>query len=65
MRINLPPIQQEKSYTCLPACLRIVLHGDFGTHAVTVCGFDGDEILYLDTALGQKVRLDIMIFLRA
>ena len=130
MKINLPPIQQEKPYTCLPACLRIVLHylgislteeeiadacntteagttltdavhavhslgfnatriqnatledlmhylnhnepvivlvgvehlpyGDFGTHAVTVCGFEGDEILYIDTALGQEVRLDVM-----
>ena len=26
MKCNLPPIQQEKTYTCLPACLRIVLH---------------------------------------
>ena len=135
MKINLPPIQQEKDYTCLPACLRIVLnylgtsfqeedvadacntteagttladavhavhslgfnatriqnatledlmhylnhnkpvivfvgvehlpYGDFGTHAVTVCGFEGDEILYIDTALGQEVRLDVMIFFRA
>ncbi len=26
MKINLPPVEQEKTYTCLPACLRIVLH---------------------------------------
>ena len=135
MKINLPPIQQEKTYTCLPACLRIVLrysgtslteeeiaqichttqagttladavhavhslsfkatriqdatledlmhslshnepvivlvgvehlpYGDFGTHAVTVCGFEGDEILYIDPALGQEVRLDIVTFLNA
>ena len=135
MKINLPPVEQEKTYTCLPACLRIVLHylgtslteeeianacntteagttladavhavhslgfnatriqnatledlmhylnhnepvivlvgvenlpyGDFGTHAVTVCGFDGDEILYIDTALGQEIRLDVITFLRA
>ncbi len=135
MKINLPPIQQEKNYTCLPACLRIVLHysgtslteediadacktteagttladavhavhsfgfnatriqnatledlmhylnhnepvivlvsvehlpyGDFGTHAVIVCGFEGDEILYIDTALGQEVRLDVITFLGA
>jgi len=25
MKINLPSIQQEKTYTCLPACLRTVL----------------------------------------
>lgn len=135
MRIDLPTIQQEKTYTCLPACLRIVLrylgtslteedianacnttkagttlddaihavhllgfnatriqnatledlihylnynepvivlvgvehlpYGDFGTHVITVCGFEGDEIIYIDTALGQKVRLDVMTFLRA
>ena len=51
-------------------------YGDFGTHAVTICslrspttssygGFENDEILYIDTAFGQEVRLDIMIFLRA
>ena len=146
MKIDLQPMQQEKPYTCLPACLRIVLHylgvslteeeiadecntneagttladavhavhslgfnatriqnatledlihclnhnepvivlvgvehlpyGDFGTHAVTVCslrspttssygGFEGDEIFCIDTALGQEVQLDVMIFLRA
>ncbi len=134
MRINLPLIQQEKAYTCLPACLRIVFqylgvslpegdiaaacnttetgttladavhainlfgfnatriqnatlqdlihhlshnepvivlidvehlpYGDFGTHAVTVCGFEGDKILYVDTALGREVRLDLVTFLR-
>jgi len=26
VKIDLQPIQQEKPYTCLPACLRIVLH---------------------------------------
>jgi ABC-type bacteriocin/lantibiotic exporter with double-glycine peptidase domain len=135
MKINLPPIRQEKTYTCLPACLRIVLHylgtslteeeianecntteagttlanaihavhslgfnttriqnatledlmhylshnkpvivlvgvehlpyGDFGTHAVIVCGFEGDEVLYIDTALGREVRLDVITFLKA
>ena len=135
MKIDLPPIQQEKTYTCLPACLRVVLqylgtsfqeeeiadacntteagttlanavhavhslgfnatriqnatledlmhylshnkpvivlvgveqlpYGNFGTHAVTVCGFEGDEIFYIDTALGQEVQLDIITFLRA
>ena len=51
-------------------------YGDFGTHAVTVCslrspttssygGFEGDEIFCIDTALGQEVQLDVMIFLRA
>ncbi len=135
MKINLPLIQQEKTYTCLPACLRMVLcylgtslteeeiadachttqagttladavhavhvlglhatrienatmedlmhylrhnepvivfvgvehlpYGDFGTHAVTVCGFEVDEILYVDTALRQEVRLDVVTFLSA
>jgi len=26
MKIDLLPTKQEKSYTCLPACLKIVLH---------------------------------------
>lgn len=136
MKIKLKTFRQEKPSTCLPACLRIVLHhfskklsektlarichtnkegttteeaaakirrlggfevtefenadlfeivdhvargrpvivilnteqepyGEFSAHAVVVCGFDKNEVKYIDPALGKEMTLDLRTFFNA
>jgi ATP-binding cassette subfamily B protein len=135
MKIDLQSFPQEKNATCLPACLRIVLHyfgvdmseealaeacqtnregtsiemaaqamrsqrfeaielneadlftlvehvvkgrpvivaldvgllpyGESGMHAVTICGFENNEVQYIDPGLGQEISLDLFTFFKS
>ncbi len=135
MKIDLQPFPQERSATCLPACLKIVLHyfgvdmseeslaetcqtnregtsiemaaqamrwqnfeavelneadlftlvehiikgrpvivaldvellpyGESGMHAVAICGFENNEVQYIDPALGQEISLDLFTFFKS
>ena len=135
MRIDLSPFLQKKSSTCLPTCIRIVLHhfgidlpeetlaeicktteegtslkeaakalrsrgfevielkeadlfelfdhitrgnpiivavevqqlpyGETGGHAVVICGFEKNEVQYIEPALGKEMSLDLLTFFKA
>jgi len=78
MKLELRPFLQSKSSTCLPTCLRIALHhfgleqseeqlpyGKSGAHAVVICGFEKNEVLYIDPALGREMSLDLLTFFKA
>ena len=40
-------------------------YGDHGTHAVVVCGLDGNQVTYVDPASGREMQLSAMAFLRS
>jgi ATP-binding cassette subfamily B protein len=39
--------------------------GDRTSHAVVVCGLEGDKVIFIDPALGKEVQLDSMTFYKA
>jgi len=39
--------------------------GDRTSHAVVICGLEGDEVVFIDPALGKEIRLDSMTFYKA
>ena len=136
MKIDLPIFMQQTPYTCLPACVRIVLYyyqqefseeaiakacqvnrrgtrfdqvvkfiqsigleitrikeGNLNdifdhliekkpvivglgaeylpyaktrsTHAVVICGLEGNQVIFIDPALGKEVKLDSLTFYHA
>jgi len=135
MKIKAKAFQQETDYTCLPACIRIVLnffgdekpekeiasachttnagtrfrdavhairsvgyevtqiqdgsldelftsilnkepvivalgaehlpYGDFGSHAVVIIGFEGNNAVLIEPAFGKEIKIDLLEFLKA
>jgi len=40
-------------------------YGKSGAHAVVVCGFEKNEVLYIDPGLGREMSLDLLTFFKA
>jgi predicted double-glycine peptidase len=41
------------------------VRSDRTSHAVVVCGLEGDNVIFIDPALGKEVQLDSMTFYKA
>lgn len=40
-------------------------YGDFGSHAVVVIGFEGNNVILIEPAFGKELRIDMLEFLKA